>query len=147
MEQKVESPNEADRAYVRAKREWVRGFLVPDAQHLYEDLEEKLRLLDGILANKWIHPEETVKLQSLGITLGDALVQKLGLEWVAVEDEYGRDPALRLPGTTLLLFPLTMISKRIEKGEQVDVFELFRQICEFVKSKGGEFDRLDSHSA
>ena len=34
-----------------------------------------------------------------------------------VEDEKGRDPAIRIPGTTVILFPLTMISKRIERGE------------------------------
>jgi hypothetical protein len=38
-----------------------------------------------------------------------------------VADEYGRDPALRCPGTTVIVFPLTMISKRIEAGESVSV--------------------------
>jgi len=33
------------------------------------------------------------------------------MEWVTVEDEYGKDPALRFPGTTVIAFPLTMISK------------------------------------
>ncbi|WP_143154149.1 DUF3806 domain-containing protein [Rhodanobacter sp. OK091] len=31
-------------------------------------------------------------------------------------DEYGRDPVPRLPGTSVLLFPLTMISRRVERG-------------------------------
>jgi hypothetical protein len=138
MEQKVEALSAADSADVQAKRDWVRSFFTPESQHLYEQMDQKLRLLDGILKNKWIQPTETLKLQCLGVTLGDALAQKVGLEWVAVEDEYGRDPALRLPGTSFILFPLTMISKRIEKGEQVDVFELFRGICEFVESKGDQ---------
>ena len=42
-----------------------------------------------------------------------------------VEDEYGRDPAVRRPNTTIILYPMTMISKRIERGEKVDVFELY----------------------
>jgi len=29
-----------------------------------------------------------------------------------VEDEHGRDPAVRIPKTTIILFPMTMISKR-----------------------------------
>lgn len=41
-----------------------------------------------------------------------------------IEDEYGRDPALLVSAAPVLLFPLTMISKRIEKGETVDVSEL-----------------------
>jgi hypothetical protein len=46
--------------------------------------------------------------------LGDVFVQEMKMEWVMVEDYSGRDPAVRLPGTTIILFPLTMISKRIE---------------------------------
>jgi hypothetical protein len=50
-----------------------------------------------------------------------------------VEDEYGRDPALRYKDTTLLVFPQTMISKRIEDGEGVDVRELFDGLRERVE--------------
>lgn len=44
---------------------------------------------------------------------------------VIVEDVHGRDPAIRMPGTSIILYPLTMISQRIERGEQVDVFDMF----------------------
>ena len=40
-------------------------------------------------------------------------------------NEYGRDPAVRLPNTTILLYPMKMISKRIQRGETVDVFDLY----------------------
>ena len=30
----------------------------------------------------------------MGVVLGDAFVQELGLRWVIVEDQYGRDPGL-----------------------------------------------------
>ena len=73
----------------------------------YESLEGKLRVIDTILAQGWATREETFELQCLGIAFGDALVQRLGLAWVAVEDEYGRDPALHLQGTSILIFPLT----------------------------------------
>lgn len=56
--------------------------------------------------------------------MGDILEQTMGLTWVAVEDEDGRDPALRDGDTSILLFPMTMISKRIEDGETVDVLRL-----------------------
>jgi len=38
-----------------------------------------------------------------------------------IEDEYGRDPAIGYKKTTLLVFPQTMISKRVESGEVVDM--------------------------
>jgi hypothetical protein len=74
-------------------------------------------------------PNETWKLQSLGITFGDALAQKMRLRWVAVADQYGRDPALRDPGTTMVIFPLTAISKRVARGETVDIRDLFASFC------------------
>ena len=55
------------------------------------------------------------------------------MEWVMVEDEHGRDPAVRLPRTSTILFPLTMISKPIERGEKVDVFDLFNGVAAKVE--------------
>lgn len=134
MKQKVESPNAADLANLDAKREWVRGHYSDSAKSEYGPLAGKLRLLDTIIREKWIGPDETLKLQCLGVTFGDALSQELGMHWVAVEDEYGRDPALSLQGTSILLFPLTMISKRIERGEDVQVHSLFKNICDSVEN-------------
>jgi hypothetical protein len=47
------------------------------------------------------------------------------MDWQMVEDEYGVSPCLVLKGTSIVLYPQTMISKRIERGEEVDVFDLF----------------------
>ncbi|MDR1849500.1 MAG: DUF3806 domain-containing protein [Zoogloeaceae bacterium] len=131
--QTITAPTSEDLARIEEQRDWVRGHYTPEAQHKYETMENKLVLLQTILDNGWIEKSETWKLQSLGITLGDALAQELGMEWVMVEDEYGRDPALRLSGTTIVLFPLTMISKRIERGEEVIVTELFDVLCDSVR--------------
>jgi hypothetical protein len=129
MEQKIEAFSPEDTARVEAQRKWVREHYPPESEEKYQTLQGKLVLLDAMLKNKWIEPNETVKLQCLGITFGDALSQKLGLKWVAVEDEYGRDPALIVEGTSIITFPLTSISKRIENGEEVDVFNLFENAC------------------
>lgn len=99
----------------------------------YDSLEGKLQLLDTILRNKWVAPDETLKLQCLGVTFGDALAQKLGLAWVAVEDAHGRDPALTLEGTSVRVFPLTSISKRVERGEEVDVYALLEDACRTIE--------------
>ena len=133
MEQKFEPLNARDIADLEAKRQWVREHYDEAAQHKYTSLEGKLLLLDTILRNQWIAADETLKLQCLGVTLGDALAQKLGLAWVAVEDDYGRDPALTLEGTSVRIFPLTSISKRIERGEDVDVNELFEGFCRTIE--------------
>ena len=133
MDQKFEPLSPADVADLEAKRTWVRDHYDETSRHKYDTLTGKLRLLDAILRNKWIAPDETLKLQCLGVTFGDALVQKLGLSWVAVEDEHGRDPALTLEGTSLRVFPLTSISQRVERGEEVEVHELFEGACRTIE--------------
>ena len=110
-------------------REWVKGHFTDRADEKYAVLDDKLRLLQAILVNEWVDPSETWKLQAMGIALGDAIAQKLMLEWVTVEDEHGRDPALSWPGTSILCYPQTMISKRIERGEAIDVRRLFDSTC------------------
>ncbi len=50
------------------------------------------------------------------------------MEWIMVEVDYGRDPAVRVPGSSIIVFPLTAILKRVERverGEAVDIFNLF----------------------
>ena len=133
MEQRIEPLTPADLADLAAKRDWVRGHYEEPDRHAYETLEGKLRLLDAILEHCWIGPEETLKLQCLGVTFGDALAQRLGLAWMAVEDSQGRDPALIVEGTSIVLFPLTSISKRIERGEQVVIDDLFEGACATIE--------------
>jgi hypothetical protein len=132
--QRVESLGQEDIDTLEAQRAWVREHYSPETRHEYATLAGKLHLLQVIVNSGWIQRDEADKLQCLGITFGDALVESLPLEWVMVEDGYGRDPALRLSGSSALVFPLTMISKRVEKGESVDVLSLYDQICEQVSS-------------
>lgn len=132
MEQMVESLDEEEVEEIARCRAWVREHYEPSAAHKYDTVDGKLSLVDAILKNGWIRADETIKLQCLGVALGDALAQQIGLTWVAVEDEYGRDAALKLDDTSILLFPLTMISKRVEDGEDVDVYDLFNDVTATV---------------
>ncbi|MDB5201709.1 MAG: hypothetical protein JWQ27_1118 [Ferruginibacter sp.] len=119
--------------YIEAKRDWVRNHYTIETISEYDSVAGKLKLLDTIIKSNWINKHESYKLQSLGITLGDILVQDMNFVWVEVKDQYGTDPALQLPDTTLILFPLTMISKRIETGKDVDIYELYDGLKEKVK--------------
>jgi hypothetical protein len=138
-EQRIEALAGEDAAHAEKQRTWVRGHYEPDAQHKYETIEGKFRLLQVLLDEGWIEPAETWKLQSLGITFGDILAQGLGLKWILVDDEHGRTPALLVPETTIILYPWTSISKRIERGEPVYVqklYEQFRETIEDMRRKG-----------
>jgi hypothetical protein len=110
-----------EREWIEAARDWVKGHFAESADEKYSTIEGKLRVISTILRQGWVESSEKWKLQSLGIAFGDALSQRLMLEWVTVDDEHGRCPALNWPGTSVLCYPLTMISKRVEDEEEVDV--------------------------
>lgn len=95
--------------------------------------ETDLPLLQRLVDDKVLRSDQTYELQCLGIALGQVFAEQTPLEWVMVEDEYGRDPALRYPNTTVIVFPLTMISKRVEDGQEVDFADLFRTIKDHVE--------------
>jgi hypothetical protein len=127
--QKIEPLNVDDAARIAKQRAMIEKYLGGDATNLekYQSVAGKLGLLRALLERRVFQPTQTYELQCMGIVLGDALVQHCGVEWRAVEDHYGRDPCVQVPGSTVVLFPLTMISKRVEKGEAVDVFDLFNK--------------------
>jgi hypothetical protein len=127
--QKIEPLNPDDRARIAQQRAVIEKYLGGDASNLekYQTVAGKLGLLRALLAQRVFQPTQTYELQCMGIILGDALVQYCGVEWRAVEDQYSRDPCVQVPGSTVVVFPLTMISKRVERGEAVDVFDLFNQ--------------------
>jgi hypothetical protein len=132
-EQKITAFTEADQKRLADQRAVIEKFLADeDSKKKYKTAAGKLGTIRVVLQASVFKREQTYELQCLGIVLGDAFVQELGMEWIMVEDEYGRAPAVRMPNTSIILYPLTMISKRVERGEQVDVFELFNGVAAHV---------------
>ena len=86
-----------------------------------------------MLNEKVFRQNETYKLQSMGVVLGQVLTDAGNLQWVTVSDQYGDDPALRFGRTSVLVFPLTMISKRVERGDEVDVEFLYERTLSLVR--------------
>ena len=66
-------------------------------------------------------------VRNMSPEFGDVLASELSLRWVMITDEYGTDPTLHFKNTSININALTMISKRIEKDERVDVFSLFQK--------------------
>ena len=83
-----------------------------------------LPLLQRLIDDKVFTKSQAYELQCLGVAFGDVLTSELPLRWVMVTDEYGTDPTLRFKKTTIQINALTMISKRIERGERVNLLEL-----------------------
>lgn len=138
-EQTIEAPSEAD--VERIAQQLVH------ARQLVEQVTGKcltggladLGLLQTTLDAGLVEPEATYSLQALGMAFGKVFVENNeGYDWWMVEDEYGRDPAVRYRETTLLVFPQTMISKRIEDGEAVVVREMYDGLRETLEEVRAE---------
>ena len=131
--QKISDLSETMIKNIESKRKWVRDHFTPETINQYNTISGKLNLLDVILKSNWIDKNEILKFQYLGITLGDVFVQDMNFIWIQIEDEFGIDPAILLPDTTIRLFPMTMISKRIENGESIDIYEFYKGLKEKIK--------------
>jgi len=103
---------------------------------------EDLRILQEILDKQVLSRDQTWELQALGVALGDVMAEQLGLTWVAIEDELGRSRALRFRESEDLIFPVTMISKRVEVKVRFRVLDLFEKTSSRVddlalRARGG----------
>ena len=102
---------------------------------------EALGLLQRILDENLLDPTNTFGLQCLGVALGKVMATNIaGLGWWIVEDELGNGPCLRYRETTLRLNPVTMISKRVERGEAVSVRGLFNDSVRELARLGDDVD-------
>lgn len=84
-----------------------------------------LQPLQRLIEDKAYEAEDTYELQSIGLCFGEVMVKQLGFRWITVEDELGQDPAIQYGSTSIIAYPLTMISKRVEDGVQVDLQEIY----------------------
>ena len=130
--QKVEAPNNVDTDRIAVQlihaNELINKAtgLAPDGS--LNDLELIQRTLPTI------SPDDTYSQQSLGLVFGRVFIRNNdSFDWWMVEDEGGRDPAIRYNRTSLLLFPLTMISKRLEEGKQVNMKSMYAGLLRRVQ--------------
>ena len=123
----------AEQKCLEDQRNTIASHLSPtDQASKYPSAAGKLGLLRALLAAHTFTGTQTYELQSMGVVLGDAFVADMGFHWIVVEDAHGRDPAIRYRDTSVVLFPLAMISKRVEDGQDVDVFELYNSVADDV---------------
>lgn len=87
------------------------------------DLEVLQLLLDrGVVSN-----QQTAELQAMGIVIGDLLAIELDMQWVVYADGIGRSRALRYRDSDDVVFPVTMISRRREVGNEDLVIGIYAQ--------------------
>ncbi len=113
------------RDIIQAQLQWVDGWIFPGSESNFKGPEGRIRLLQLIMDSKALPKKEAFKLRCLGTYLGQAITEKTGWPWKVVEDEHGIDLAIQIPWPNGWIFPLNLISRKVENNEPVDVKELF----------------------
>lgn len=139
MEQRIEAPTAEEFEHIARQLVHADAVARQVTGRGLTGSRDDLALIQQVLDSGSIEPEATYTLESLGMAFGKVFVeQHAGYDWWMVEDEYGRDPAIRFEQTALLTFPLTMLSKRVEDGESIDVVELFESLSERLAELSAE---------
>jgi hypothetical protein len=135
MAQVITAPDEAWITYIA--KMWLLGSQI-SKETVGEEMDgsvSDLARLQRILESRQVPAVNTRELQALGIVFGKVFVNETpGYDWWVVEDEYGKDACVRYKETTLLMFPQTVLSKRVEDGEEIDVPELFAGLKERLET-------------
>jgi hypothetical protein len=95
---------------------------------------DDIGLLQRIIYRGLIKKTDTIQLQAMGIVLGNLMVKEFKLEWMVLEDSLGRSRAVCAPESQECLFPVTLLSKRIEVGILPDVQKLFDEGYQHIKA-------------
>ena len=101
-----------------------------------DDLELIQRIIDrGLIAKDSIEQQ-----QALGAVLGNLMAQEFNLQWKSYEDSHGRSRAICIPNTEQCLFPITMLSRRMQVGLLPRVERIYTEtesmITQYRKNKG-----------
>lgn len=100
---------------------------------LREDRSD-LRTLQRIIDRELIAEDDQLRLQALGAVLGNVMVAEVDeLEWKVYEDDKGRTRAVCIQDTEQCLFPITMLSRRIEAGLQPEVERVYREALDLAE--------------
>jgi hypothetical protein len=85
-----------------------------ELQRLYEHFSAQVELGEGVA-------------DAIGLAFAASLVRGTDFEWVWTEDdEYPPEIAVGIPGLKLICHPLSMIAKRLTRGEPCDLRALRR---------------------
>ena len=90
------------------------------------DIAQMQRLLNENIVGR----NDIVLLQAMGIVLGELIKSEHRLSWIIYIDQYGRSRALQIPGQRDVLFPNTMISRRVATGADVEINVIYNKATE-----------------
>ena len=122
-----------DRHYMAQQRTMLDDLAAAELGRKFSgDKAADLALLQALLDRRIVRPDQTRELQAMGVVMGDLLAADLGMHWVIYEDRQGRSRALRYRETNEYLFPITMISRRREVGNDTPVAVIYQKAYDLI---------------
>ena len=136
---KVRDLNWLNQNYLNKQRERANslarenfGMRIKTAQN-NENTMDNIRIIQRLISEDKLKSASKEELQSLGVVLGDIYVDQVkALEWKVYEDELGNSHAVCVKNTKHCLFPVTMISRRIEGGLKPDMDAVYEKGLDFM---------------
>lgn len=126
LQSRVEPLSKLDLTYMQQQRELIRDIAGQELGRYFNgNLDNDLALLQELLDRRVVKGSQTRELQAMGLIMGDHLKKELGLNWVIYVDKVGRTRALRYREGDHYLFPMTMIARRREVGNEEPVIAIY----------------------
>ncbi len=126
LESRVEELSQLDLTFMQQQRQLIRDIAGQQLGRYFNgELDNDLALLQELLDKRVVKGSQTKELQAMGLIMGDHLQAELGLNWVVYVDRVGRTRALRYREGDHYLFPMTMIARRREVGNEEPVIAIY----------------------
>ena len=125
LELNIEPLTSIDKQFVAEQRQRVEQLANRLGRNLSGEADRDIDTLQRIIDDRLIASDDTLSLQAMGVVLGDLLIDRLDMAWVIYRDRKGRSRALRYRETDIYLFPITMISRRQEVGNNRSVRSVY----------------------
>lgn len=124
--------NEEWRSDLDAKRQAVSRFVFTHYQASLSGTSKDFAILQRILDDHLIPNSDLVFLQALGVVFGDVVADEIDADWKLVYDKFGESPVLKVRYKRMAIGALTIISKRIEDKQDVNINQLYQDLVENV---------------
>lgn len=125
---------------------WVNNTFLSNQRNTIDELSRRhfgaqirgdksdLHTLQRLIDKQVIKRDDSATLQALGVVLGDVYVsENKNLHWQLLEDELGPSHVVCIKNTQHCLFPVTMLSRRIEVGLNPKVEKVYQDGLDSIK--------------
>lgn len=96
---------------------------------------QDLNLIQRVIDRGLIDTKDRLQLQALGAVIGDVLVNDQKLEWKVYEDRRGRSRATCVKASQTCIFPITLLSRRMEVGLLPRVQDVYNKALAMIESE------------